>query len=97
MDTMTGFACKHVCAGAPVKRAVHDVPVDETDSGWALSCGLDSHAGEEYLLTDLDRLLRQDGSLAAVLGLRLYTVVYRGHRYHPWRVEALGVPPEMQN
>ena len=93
----SGFACKHVCDGEAVQRAVRDVPLHETDSGWSLRCARHTHGSEEYRLVALESFLRQDRSLAEVLKHCLYTVVYRDSEDQKWKVEAQGIPPGMQN
>lgn len=84
---MPGFVCRHVSAGAPVLRAVHDEPLDADDSGWSLTCGRDAHQTEDYLIVNLERYAASDESVRTVLASPVNTLAYRSRQDQPWVVE----------
>lgn len=94
-----GFICTHLSPKGQtelVQRPLvveHDLPVDETDTGWGFFCNeVGLHHNAELKIVDLDRYVAQDPTLHEVLDMPEGYHAYRAGVDQPWVIEPL--PPE---
>lgn len=98
-----GFICTHILSpdGMPDELArpplvvEHDLPADETDTGWGFFCNeVGLHKNAELRIVDLDRYVAQDPTLQEVLNMPKGYLAHRAGVGQPWIIEPL--PPEQE-